>query len=177
MIANQFYCLLPREIRETAFKLPFSRKIDSTMGFQSTFAPSLTLPDRSTPLESDSESVTSAILTKNQLKRSKNDQVRLINNNNGYHLVSSSSSTQPKMTSVITAPPHLPRYCHLIISIDPPGRYNKEENNPPPKPPVRISTKHPQSMPSTPKKNDDVEKEVSTPPPTRSITTLILQEH
>jgi len=134
MITNQFYCLLPREIRETAFKLPFSRKIDSTMGFQSTFAPSLTLPDRSTPLESDSESVTSAILTKNQLKRSKNDQVRLVNNNDGYHLVSSSSNTQPKITSVTTASPHPTRYPQLVIPKDPPGHYN-EENNPPPKPP------------------------------------------
>jgi len=161
MITNQFYCLLPREIRETAFKLPFSRKIDSTMGFQSTFAPSLTLPDRSTPLESDSESVTSAILTKNQLKRSKNDQVRLVNNNNGYHLVSS-RNTQPKLTSVITAPPHPPQYPHLVIPADPLGHYNEEENNPPPKSPVKISVKHPQSMTSA--NDDDAEKGRNTNP-------------
>ena len=96
MITNQFYRLLTRE---TAVNLPFPRKIDSTMGFQSTFAPSLTLPDRSTPLESDSESITSTIPTKNQLKRSKNAQVRLVNNNDEYHLVSSSSNTLMRLVA------------------------------------------------------------------------------
>jgi len=56
------------------------------MGFQTKYTPILTLPARSTPLESDSESVTT-IPTKNQIKRSKNAPVRPVNNNDGYHLV------------------------------------------------------------------------------------------
>ena len=64
------------------------------MGFQTAFAPGLTLPDQLIPSESDSESVNSTIPTKNQLKRSKNAEVRLVNNNDKYHLVSSSSNTQ-----------------------------------------------------------------------------------
>ena len=68
----------------------------------------------------------------------------------------------------------------MIILTNPPGRYNEAEaeNNPPPKPPVRISTKHPQSMTSRPKKNDDAEKEVPTPTNTSATkpdTTTILE--
>jgi len=77
----------------------FHRKIVSTMGFQTAFVPGLTLPDRLTPSEPDFESVNSTIPTKNQLKRSKSHQVWPVNNkNDGYHLVSSSSTTQPKIT-------------------------------------------------------------------------------
>ena len=56
------------------------------MVFQTKYTPSIIVPDQSTTLESDSEPVPSTIPTKNQLKRSKNDQVQLVNNNNEYHL-------------------------------------------------------------------------------------------
>jgi len=67
--------LLPFTTRKALNCLPFSRKIDSITGFQTNYKPSLTLPAQSTPLELDSESVTSTIPTKNQLKRSKSHQV------------------------------------------------------------------------------------------------------
>ena len=83
------------------------------MGFQLKSLPSLILPDRrSTPLESDSESIISTIPTKKQTKWSKNASVRPVNDNNGFHLVLS-NNIQPKITSGTTAPPHPLRYPHI----------------------------------------------------------------
>ena len=116
--------------RRTDFNC-LSKKIVPTMGFQTKYPPSFTVPDQSTPLESDSKPVTSTILTKNQLKRSKNAQVRLVNNNNEYHLVSSSSNTQSKIMTDTTAPPHPSRYPHVFPPKDSLGHYDEEENDPP----------------------------------------------
>ena len=103
MIANQwFIALLRREIALTC--LSFYQKNDSVMDFQTKYIPSLTLLDQTARLESDSESVTSTILTKNQFKQFKNDSVRPVDKNDVYHLVSS-INTQPKIRSNTPAPP------------------------------------------------------------------------
>ena len=57
------------------------------------YTPGWTLPDQSTTLESDFESVTSSIPTKIQTKPSKIDRVRPFNNNAGFHLVTNSGNT------------------------------------------------------------------------------------
>ena len=51
----------------------FKRKIVSTMVFQPKISLGMIFPDHTNPVESDSESVTSTILTKNQTKPSKID--------------------------------------------------------------------------------------------------------
>ena len=112
-----------RKTREVALCRPFQRKTVSIMVLKSNIPQGMTLVGFTTPVESDSESVTSTISTKNQFKPSQIDQLRPINNNDGYHLVSSSSNTQPKITSVTTAPPHPPRYPSPVIHNTPPGHY------------------------------------------------------
>ena len=91
----------------------------------------MTLADLTTPVESDYKSVTSTIPTKNQLKPSKIDQVRLFQDNTGFHLVSSSNNTQPKISSNTHAPTHPSQYPHLVIPRDLPGQYYQEGHNQP----------------------------------------------
>ena len=80
------------------------------MVFQSKYSPGLTLLDHTAPVESDSESVTSTIPTKNRNKPSKIDRVGPFTNNAGFHLVTHSGNTQPKIKSITTAPPHPLQY-------------------------------------------------------------------
>ena len=135
---TRFYSLLTRE---TAFNCLYPRKIISTMGFPTKYLPRPTLLAQTEPQDSDSDSVTSTIPTDSQPKRSTTDSVRPLITNDGFHLVTS-SKTQPKIDITIThAPPHPPRYPYP--GCNPPGHYIEEENDPPLKPPVRISVQQP----------------------------------
>ena len=80
------------------------------MVFQAKYVPGLTLPDHTAPVESDFESVTSTIPTKNRNKPSKIDQVGPFTDNAGFHLVTHRGNTQPKLKSITTAPPRQLRY-------------------------------------------------------------------
>ena len=102
------------------------------------YLPRPTLLNQTEPKDSDSDSVTSTILTDSQIKRSKTDPVRPFITNDGFHLVTS-SKTQPKIATTTLAPPHPPRYPYPVICKNLPGHYNEEENDPSPKPPVRSS--------------------------------------
>ena len=141
------------------------------MSFQTKYLPGLTLLDHTKPRESDPNSVTSTIPTENQIKRSKNDPVQPVNTNDGYHLVSSSSSTQPKIKSVVHAPPHLIRYSHIITPQDPPGHCTQTTAPPAKKFPVKITIRQPQQyVPAPndvevqPEPNDTLDLELTTPP-------------
>ena len=168
-LAHQSHSILIHEkTREKALltAYPFEQKFVSTMVFQTKYSPGLTLPDHTTPVESDFESITSTIPTKIQLKRSKNDPVRPVNNNDGYYLVSS-SKTQPKIKPDTTAPPLPSRYPHVVIPKDPPGYYNQEGTAPSAfKLPVKIVVYQPQQPTNAP--NDDAKKE-EVPIPTDTL--------
>ena len=88
----------------------FKRKISSTMVFQPKITLGLIFLDHMNPVESDSESVTSTIPIKNRTKPSKIDRLGPFVDNAGFHLVTNSSTTQPKINQVIHAPPHPIRY-------------------------------------------------------------------
>ena len=120
-----------RKTREVALCRSFERNFVSTMGFQTNIPQGLTLADLTTPVESDSESVISTIPTKSQLKPSKIDVVRPFQDNTGFHLVSSSNNTQPKISFNTHAPPHPSRYSHVVIPRDPLGQYYQEGHNQP----------------------------------------------
>ena len=76
-----------------------------TMDFQTKTSPGLALLEQPTTLESDFESIASTITTKNRNKPSKIDRVGPFTDNAGFHLVTHSGNTQPKIKSNTTAPP------------------------------------------------------------------------
>ena len=159
-LAHQSHLILiHKKTREVALNCrSFEQKFVSTMVFQTKYSPGLTLPDHTTPVESDSKSFTLTIPTKIQLKRSKNDPVRPVNNNDGYHVISSSNNTQPKISSNNPAPPHPSQYPHVVIPKDPPGLYNQEGTAPPAlKFPVKITVYQLQQYATAPDDVGDVE--------------------
>ena len=145
------------------------------MGFQTKYSPGSTLLDHTKPRESDSDSVTSTIPTKNQIKRPKTDPLRVVNTNDGYHLVSSSSSKKPKIHPVTHAPLHPIQYFTSITPQDPPGHYTQTTAPHAQKLPVKITIRqHQQYVPAPNDVPNDVEvqlepndtlvSETSTPP-------------
>ena len=80
------------------------------MSFQTKTTPALVLLEQPTTLESDFESIASTIPTKIQIKLSNIDLVGPFTDNAGFHLVTISGSTHPKIKSDTTAPPHPLRY-------------------------------------------------------------------
>ena len=128
------------------------------MGFQTKYSLGPTLLDHTEPRESDSDSITSTIPTKNQIKRPKTDPVRPVNINDGYHLVPSSSNTQPKIHPVTHAPLHPIRYSTSITPQDPLGHYTQTTVPPAKNLPVKITIRQPhQYVPAPNDVPDDVE--------------------
>ena len=103
----------------------FKRKIVSTMVFQQKISLGLIFPDHTNPVESDSELVTSTIPTKNQTKPSKIDQLGPFVDNSGFHLVTNSGNTQPKIRRSTHAPPHPIQYPQDAIGNDSTGQHQE----------------------------------------------------
>ena len=125
------------------------------MVFQPKYSLGLIFPDHTTPVESDSESITSTIPTKRQTKPSKIDQVGQVINNAGFHLVTNSGHTQPKIKTKSPAPPRPIHYPYTVIGQDPPGQY-QEGTAPPALKPVSNTVYKPQRY-VTPSDADDDE--------------------
>ena len=103
---------LPPVVHKKTRAKPFYqlRKYVSTMGFQTKTPPGLALLVQPTTIESDSEFIASTIPTQNRNKPSKIDHVGPFTDNAGFHLVTHSGNTQPKIKSNTTAPPRPLRY-------------------------------------------------------------------
>ena len=125
------------------------------MVFQTKYSLGLIFPDDTTPVESDSESVTSTIPTKNQNKPSRIEQVGPFIDNAGFRLVTNSGTTQLKIKTNSPAPPRLIRYSQVVIRKDPPGQYQEGTTPPTLKLPVSTTVYKPQRYATTPDAEDD----------------------
>ena len=113
------------------------------MVFQPKISLELIFPDHTNLVESDSESVTSTIPTKNQNKPSKIDQLGPFIDNTGFHLVTNSGNTQPKIKISTPTPPNPIQYPQEVIRNDPPGKY-QEGTHPTALKPVTTTVNKPQ---------------------------------